>query len=286
MIMIFAAMVLLYSFQSLFLKYYTLSRKGSGAMQFSIVYGVAAGACTLALNGFAYAPSAATLTLGLGNAVILLLYNLSMSRAGTLGSYAFMMICVLSGGILVPMVYDVLCWGASFSAMQLAAVAIMLAAFIIMNLDGFREKKSGKYLIWCLALFAANGAYGVLMNLQQRLANYAQHTEMIVTSFLGMGLITAVAALIKSPRMFINDFRMSGKSLVFMLASATCATLAVNLFMYSMKRVDLTVLNVINNGGVLVVSAIFAFALFRERPAPRTLIGMAMACISIVILSL
>ena len=113
-------------------------------MQFSIVYGAVAGACTLALNGFAYAPSAATLALGLGNAVILLLYNLSMSRAGTLGSYAFMMICVLSGGILVPMVYDVLCWSASFSAMQLVAVAIMLAAFVIMNLDGFREKKSGK----------------------------------------------------------------------------------------------------------------------------------------------
>lgn len=286
MIMIFAAMVLFYSCQSLFLKYYTMSRKGGGAMQFSIVYGVVAGICTLALNGFAYAPSAVTLALGLVNAVILLLYNTFMARAGSLGSYAFMMICVLSGGILVPMLYDALCWGASFSKLQLMAVAIILAAFVVMNLDGLREKKSGKYLIWCLALFAANGAYGVLMNLQQRLANYAQHSEMIVTSFLGMGIITAAAALIKSPRVFLDDFRMSGKSLVFMLASAISATLAVNLFMYSMQRVDLTVLNVIDNGGVLVVSAIFAFALFREKPAPRTLIGMAMACASIVMLSL
>lgn len=286
MIIIFSAMVLLYSFQSLFLKYYTMSRNSKGAMQFSIVYGVVAGICTLALNGFAYAPSAVTLALGLVNAVILLLYNTFMSRAGSLGSYAFMMICVLSGGILVPMVYDALCWDASFSAMQLMAVALILAAFVVMNLDGFREKKSGRYLIWCLALFAANGAYGVLMNLQQRLTNYTQHTEMIVTSFLGMGAITAAVALIKSPRMFLDDFRMSGKSLAFMLASAISATLAVNLFMYSMQRVELTVLNVINNGGVLVVSAIFAFALFRERPAPRTLIGMGMACASIVMLSL
>lgn len=286
MIMIFAAMVLLYSFQSLFLKYYTMSRNGGGALQFSIVYGAVAGVCTLAINGFAYAPSGATLALGLINAVILLLYNMSMARAGSLGSYAFMMICVLSGGILTPMAYDALCWGASFSKMQLMAVALILAAFVVINLDGFREKKSGKYLLWCLALFAANGAYGVLMNLQQRLSNYAQHSEMIVTSFLAMGVITAAAALIKSPRMFLDDFRMDGKSLAFMLASAISATLAVNLFMYSMQRVELTVLNVINNGGVMVVSAIFAFALFREKPAPRTLMGMAMACASIVMLSL
>lgn len=285
MIMIFAAMVLLYSCQSLFLKYYTMSRNGGGAMQFSIVYGVVAGVCTLALNGFAYAPSVTTLGLGLVNAVILLMYNTFMSRAGSLGSYAFMMICVLSGGILVPMAYDALCWDASFSGMQLAAVAIILVAFVVMNLDGLREKKSGRYLIFCLALFVVNGAYGVMMNLQQRLTNYAQHSEMIITSFLGMGVITAAAALIKSPSGFLDDFRMSGKAIVFMLASAISATLAVNLFMYSMSRADLTVLNVINNGGVLVVSAIFAFVLFREKPAPRTLIGIAMACASIVMLS-
>lgn len=286
MIIIFPVMVLLYSFQSLFLRYYTMSRNGRGALQFSVVYGVTAGIFTLAIGGFSYAPSVLTLSLGLINAVMLLLYNTCMSRAGSLGSYAFMMICVLSGGILVPMAYDALCWGAGFSAMQLMAVAIILAAFVVMNLEGFREKKSGRYLVWCLALFVANGAYGVIMNLQQRLMEYTQHTEMIVTSFLGMGVITAAVAFAKSPRMFLEDFRMSGKSLVFMLASAISATLAVNLMMYSMQRVNLTVLNVINNGGVLVVSAIFAFVLFHEKPAPRTLVGMVLACVSIVMLSL
>lgn len=285
MVMLFAAMVLLYSCQSLFLKCYTTARNGNGAMQFSMVYGVVAGICTLAINGFAYAPSVTTLALGLINAVILLMYNTFMARAGSLGSYAFMMVCVLSGGILVPMVYDALCWGTSFSNMQLAAVVLILAAFVIMNLDGFREKKSGRYLLWCIALFAANGAYGALMNLQQRLMDYTQHREMIITSFLGMGAVTAFAAFIRSPGNFADGFHMSARAFAFMLASTVSATLAVNLMMYSMKRIDLTVLNVVNNGGVLVVSAIFAFVLFHEKPAPRTLAGMAMACASIVMLS-
>lgn len=286
MIMIFVLMVMLYSFQSLFLKYYNMSRGGRGEMQFSVVYGAVAGICTLAVNGFSYAPSTATLAIGLINALMLLTYNISMSRAGALGSYAFMMICLLSGGILVPMVYDALYWGTSFTPVQLIAVAFMIAAFVVMNLDGFREKKSGRYLIWTIILFAANGAYGVLMNLQQRLTNYAQHSEMIITSFLGMSVITVILALAKSPKSFVNDLRMSAKSAIFMLASAVSATVAVNLFMYSMQRVDLTVLNVINNGGVLVVSAIFAFVLFGEKPAVRTIIGIATACVSIVMLSL
>ena len=278
--------VLLYSGQSLFLRLYNASRGGKGEMQFTVFYGMFAGLCTLAVNGFSYAPSAATVLLGLINAAVLVTYNISMSRAGGLGSYAFMMICVLSGGILVPMVYDVLYNKSSFSALQIVAVVLMLIAFVIMNIDGIREKKSGKYLVWCLILFFANGAYGVLMNLQQTIMDFTQRSEMIITTFIGSGLITAALGLVKAPKSLISGFRMSAKSAMLMLLSAVCATVAVNLFLYAMSGINLTVLNVVDNGGVLVVSALLAFLLFREKPEPRTLTGIVLSCASIVMLCL
>ena len=64
MVVLLAALVILYSFQSLFLRLYTASRGCEGEMQFSVVYGVFAGICTLAINGFVYAPSWITLLLG------------------------------------------------------------------------------------------------------------------------------------------------------------------------------------------------------------------------------
>lgn len=134
-------MMALYSLQSLFCRLYTAARGGSGAIQFSVFYSAFAGVCTLAVNGFSYQPSAVTVVLGLMNAIMLLIYNIAMVKCGNRGSYAFMMICVLSGGILVPMAYDVLYLHCSFSTMQSVAVAMMLVSFVVMNLDGVRARK-------------------------------------------------------------------------------------------------------------------------------------------------
>ena len=209
-----------------------------------------------------------------------------MGRAGSLGSYAFMMICVLTGGILVPMVYDALYLKNSFDIVQIIAVVLMIAAFVVLNLDGTKEKKSGKYLLFCITLFFANGAYGILMNLQQNLMEFTQRNEMIITTFLGMGCVTAVSALVKSPKGLIDGFRMKPKSAIFMGTSTLCAAIAVNMMLYAMKVMNFTVLNVVANGGILVVSSIYAFVLFRERASVRKILGIAMACASIVMLSL
>ncbi len=278
-------MALLYSFQSLFCRMYTNARDGEGATQFSVVYSAFAGICTLAVNGFSYAPSRITVLLGLINALMLLTYNVSMVKCGTLGSYAFMMICVLSGGILVPMIYDALYLNYTFSALQIAAVLLIIAAFVVMNLDGIREKKNLKFLMWCAILFVVNGLYGVFMNLQQTLMNFTQRNEMIITTFLGMGIMTAIFELIFHGKRFIGGFRMEKRAVVPMVLSSISATFAVNMLMWVMKSVNITVLSVVNNGGVLVFSAIFAFTVFKEKMERNTLIGILMACASIVMLS-
>jgi len=279
-------MATLYSFQSLFCRMYTNARNGEGVTHFSVVYSAFAGICTLVVNGFSYAPSRITLLLGLVNALILLTYNVSMVKCGTLGSYAFMMICVLSGGILVPMVYDALYLNFAFSPLQIAAVVLIIAAFIVLNLDGIRAKKNLKYLMWCALLFVVNGLYGVLMNLQQTLMEFTQRNEMIITTFLGMGLMTAAFELVFHRRRFVEGFRMEKRAVVPMVLSSLSATLAVNLLMWVMKSVNVTVMSVINNGGVLVLSAVFAFTIFREKVEKHTVIGILMACASIVMLSI
>lgn len=279
-------MMVLYSFQSLFCRLYTAARNGGGAIQFSVLYSAFAGLCTLAVNGFAYHPSATTVVLGLINAMMLLTYNVAMVKCGNLGSYAFMMICVLSGGILVPMIYDVAYLGCSFSPMQFLAVALMLISFVVMNLDGIAAKKNVHYLLLCATLFVVNGLYGVFMNLQQTLMHFTQRNEMIITTFLGMAVVTTAFELLFARGSFLEGFRMERRAAVCVLVSAACATAAVNLSMYLMRLMNLTVLNVVNNGGVLVLSAVFAFTLFREKMEVRKVLGMALACASIVMLSL
>ena len=261
------------------------SRSGEGAVQFSVFYAAFVGFSTLAVNLFAYAPSGITLLLGLINAMVLLTYNIAMVRCSSLGSYAFMMVCSLSGGILVPMLYDALYLGYVFSPLQLTAIALILIAFVLMNLEGFAEKKNMRYLIWCAILFAANGLYGVLMNLQQMLMNFTLRNEMIVTTFLGMALMTSAFQLLVARKGFLRGFQMSRQAALYLLLSALSATLAVNLLMILMKSVNITLLSVMDNGGVLVLSALYAFTLFKEKPKPSGMLGLLLVGVGVIMLS-
>ena len=279
-------LALLFSFQSLFCRYYSSSRDGEGAVHFSVLYAVFVGVSTLAVNRFSYAPSAITVLLGLVNAMILLTYNIAMVRCSNLGSYAFMMVCSLSGGILVPMVYDALYLGYVFSPLQLVAIALILVAFVLMNLEGFSAKKNARYLLWCAILFVANGLYGVLMNLQQTLMNFTLRNEMIITTFLGMALMTSAFQLLVARKDFLRGFHMSRPSWLYLLLSALSATLAVNLMMVLMKSVNITLLSVMDNGGVLVLSALYAFTLFKEKPKPSALLGLLLVGAGVIMLSI
>lgn len=286
MYVLLLVLVMLYSWQSLFCRLYTNARNSEGAIQFSVFYAAFAGICTLAVNGFSFSPSKITILLGLINAVMILVYNIAMVKCGTLGSYAFMMICVLAGGIVVPMIYDALYLGYVFSPLQIAAVVLMLVAFVVMNLDGVTAKKNLRYLMWCAILFIVNGFYGVFMNLQQTLMNFTQRSEMIIVTFLGMAVLTSAFELIFARKSFLAGFRMDKKAAGAMVISSICATLAVNLLMVLMKSINITVLSVIDNGGVLVVSAIYAFTLFKEKLEKHTVIGILAACASIIMLSI
>lgn len=286
MLFLLFVLTLLFSFQSLFCRLYSSSRDGEGAVQFSVFYAAFVGISALAVNRFAYVPSGVTVLLGLINAMILLTYNIAMVRCSSLGSYAFMMVCSLSGGILVPMVYDALYLGYVFSAFQLAAIALILVAFVLMNLEGFAAKKNARYLLWCAILFAANGLYGVLMNLQQTLMNFTLRNEMIVTTFLGMALLTSAFQMLVARKDFLRGFQMSRRAALYAFLSALSAALAVNLMMILMKSVNITLLSVMDNGGVLVLSALYAFALFKEKPKPSGMLGLLLVGVGVIMLSI
>ena len=239
-ILVITAVVLFATGQSLFCRMYTSAQNGRGAVQFSVLYAFLAGVCTLAIGGFRYAPSGTTLLLGALNAVMLLTYNIAMVHAGNLGSFAFLMIGVLSGGILVPMAYDLLFLGTRLNAWQIAAVAMMLVSFVMMNRDGLSGKKSGAYLAWVGVLFLVNGLYGTLMGLQQNAMEFTQRSEMIVTTYLGTAVIGTLFSLVRERGEFFRGFRMSGRAAAFLGASALCCTGSVNLLLYAMKLVRLT----------------------------------------------
>ena len=163
---------------------------------------------------------------------------------------------------------------------------MMLISFVLMNLKGLTLKgSSGKFLLWCAALFLSNGLYGVLMNLQQRMMNGAERNEMIILTYLGMALLYAAWAGIRD-RKALKGFRMGKGPLTWLLLCCVSATAAAHLMLFLLTRVDASLLYTIDNGGVLVLSLLYSLILFKEKPSPVQMAGMALASASILMLSL
>jgi len=287
-----ALIVLLYTFQSLFTKLYSLHYEGPANGQstavFSICFGGFIGLATLAANGFSFAPTWQTVGWGLLNAVMLWLYNASLIKAGERGSYAFVMIANLFGAIILPMLVGIFFLGEKLTALQALAIGLMLVSFVVMNARSISFKgASGAYYFWCAALFVANGLYATIMNVQQELSAGMQNTEMLAISYIGSALVVLIAQAVRGQlRPLAAGFRMGKKSALFTLSCCIVATIASNMLLYLLSQMDSSVLYTIENGGVIVMSAIFSSILFKEKMRWEQVLGIVIATVSIVLLSL
>ena len=82
-------MTVLFSWQSSCARLYTENYAGPDSRDASNVYSMFYGAgitiATLAINGFSFHPSLPTFLLGMGNAIVLIVYTTSLTKGSILG---------------------------------------------------------------------------------------------------------------------------------------------------------------------------------------------------------
>ena len=105
-ILLLGASIVVATLQSLFSRLYSdrypRATGMASALAYAVFYGAFIGLATLALEGFAFAASPATWILGVANALVLSLYNLSLLQAGICGGYAALMISLLPAAFWCP----------------------------------------------------------------------------------------------------------------------------------------------------------------------------------------
>lgn len=283
-------LALIYTFQSLFAKLFSDRYTGEAKFSspvFSVIYGLVIGLATLAINGFVYRPSVLTLTMGLLNSVIIFLYNLALIESSRRGPYSFVMICNLSGGLLMPLFALSILRIETLSLVRGIGVVLMLCSFVLLNLKGEKQEKPGKgFFFWVLLLSVVNGTFSVLLSLQTHYMAGAERSEMLVTTFLFGGVISLVYLVLIARKKTVAVFRMSWKSLLFALGSCVAATAAANLVMYLYSIMSDTVVNATNQGGILVFSVLVSMIFFRERMNWKQVIGAVVSLVAVILLNL
>ena len=287
-----ALMILFFSFQSLFTRLYSANYAGPDASKatpvFSVVYGVFIAVASFVVGGMTFAPSWQTILLGLLNAGMMILYNISIIEAGNRGPYSFLMVASMFGSILVPMAVGVLFLGETLSGLQVVAVLLMLVSLLMMNARTISLKgATGSYYFWCIALFCVNGLFGAINNLQTQVMDGAQRTEMLTILYLCSALGAIGMEAFRGPgKQLVEGFKMGKKSAIYLIITCLSATTAANLLLYILTLMESSILYTIDSGAVLVLSIIYSLVLFKEKPTWEQVVGMVIAVASIVMINI
>ncbi|MBR6531315.1 MAG: hypothetical protein IKT61_02315 [Clostridia bacterium] len=280
--------VFLYSLQTLFCTLYNNNYPGkaeNASPVFCILESVAIAVFTWAWIGFKFELSPMTLLFSVLNSVALYGYNTSLIKASSKGSYAFMNVAMLFGGILVPLLYTTAFLGDTLQWYQYLAIGLMLISFVLMNYKEFKLKDtSWTYYIFCALLFICNGMYGTFLKMQSDY-NVNEKNEMIILTYGLMGVIAFVQLAFKEKKDIFKAFKMSKKAILPLILCLASAALAINILVLVIPMVNTAVLFTVENGGVLLLSAVYSFLFFKEKPQVATVCGMLLSAISITMLS-
>jgi len=300
------SIIVLYSLQTLFCTFFNQKYKGREDLSssvFCILQGVFIVIFTLVWMafdisasldgfsakwiGFSFAPSLFTVYIGVLNAVALFGYNNALIKAGAKGSYAFMNIAMIFGGILIPAIYEMFT-GHKLEVYHYIAIAVMFVAFILMNYKDMKLKGTTLiYYIYCLILGVCNGLYGTFLKIQSMYAEN-ESNEMVIITFGVMGLLAFVKLAVTEKKQLPSAFKMGKQAVLPMLLCFIVSAMAINVYMLLIPLLGnvVTILYTVDNGGVFVLSAIYSVIFFKEKIDKFKLIGMILAVLSIVALAL
>ena len=294
-----AFIVLLYTFQSFLCKKYSDNYPGdpdTASPVFTVVSGLTVAVISLAVSGFSFKAGWLTLLFALINGIALFGYNMFLIKASQCGSYSVLMVCNLAGGIILPSIVAILCFGDTLSLIQVLSVLAIFAAVYMISLKkpqaegengdaGAPQTSSKLFPVFCLLLAVCNGTYGSLLDAQQRLLGTAEREEMVALTYLFAVLFSACALGLKKRKDFLVSFKQTKTSLIFLIACSLIVATAVNLLVYLIPLVNITVLYTFDNAGVMLLSVIFSCVFFKEKLSVTNIIGCAIMCAAFVCLS-
>jgi len=293
-VFIIAMVVLLYTMQSLFTRFYTDNYPGDQSLTtpvFAVVCGLIVTAVSFIFSGFSFSCGWLTVLLGIINAVVLYGYDAFIIKASATGPYSILMTFSLTGGIVVPAIVNWMFFSVPFSWVQLVSILVIFASVLMISKKEGENESEGKaenktfFIIICSLLGLANGLYGVLLNTQQELTGVAEKEEMVAVTFIGAALISLVQIIVKAKKDTLKAFKQTKMSLVFLLLTALVSALAINALVIALDGIDTTIVYTFDNAGVLLLSAIASAVFFKEKLSRNNIIGCIIMSLGLICMS-
>ena len=191
-----------------------------------------------------------------------------------------------TGGILVPCIAGIFLFGHPMSWGQWGGIALFfVAAYLLIGssakiYSGF----SFKTLILLIGTMLTNG---FTMLAQQMFTFYVPDGDVSVFSFLSFGIVGVlllILSLIPAKGEAKIEYRLSSKLLLLGAVSAIAVFIINQLATLSTELVSPAILFAFINGGSTIIAAIVAAVGFHEKLAIRSILGIIIGVIALVII--
>ena len=289
-VLLVSAVILLYTMQNLFCRIYTgyyPGQKHNASPVYTVISGLTVAVVTFFFAGCSFSASPLTVLFAVLNAAALVGYNAFIVKASQTGSYSILMVFAIAGGISIPALVARIGFGDPLSVLKaLSLVGIFVSVYMVSykKEEDSEEKRKNRavFLLVCTGLAICNGAYGTLLDVQQRITGESEKEEMVIMTFLIGAVVAAVQLILSERKNSFSAFKQSKRSVVFLVLCAVISALAINLMVYIIRLVDVTVLYTFDNSGVMVLSVLASWVLFKEKLLPINIIGCLMMCAALV----
>ena len=213
---------------------------------------------------------------GIGWFTAYLLLDMSIRLAGVTIAQ-----CVGWLGVSVPVAASILFWGEIPNASQCIGMGTMvLALFLLTPGKTSNVARKSKWRVpVLLGLFAAEGGVAVAMKAFSETASESRTSGLLVFMFMVAGLGSTVTALLQGRRISAGDIAHGGPlGIVAVLANYTLVV--------AIGRLDGVVVFPVFWAGTILLVSISAMILWRERYSVRAMIGMMVALLTVIFVSM
>ena len=293
-----AGLVLIYTLQSLTTRYYSSSYPKNESLAspvFTVVSGLTVTLVTFAFIGFRFEASWVTVVLGIVNALAVVLYNFALIKASATGPYSITMVFMIAGGIIIPAIVTRF-FGDDLSIVKILSILVVLiSVYMVAKKSGESYQNKKSFFLSCFLLALGNGAYGTILDVQQRLTRGSadvspEKEELIMVSYFVGALISFIILLIKERKNTARAFVQTKKSLFFLVCASLIVASAINLFVfvlaYMQNHGGTTVLYTLDNSLVFLLSVAFSCVFMKEKLSKINIIGCVTLCAALVSMAL
>ena len=237
------------------------------------------------LAGSMALPSIFSLVLGIGFGLFTALAAILALAALSSGPMSYTTLIITFASI-IPTISGKLFWNEDISTWQYFGIVLM---FISIGLSSEKNKNQSKvsfqWLFLCLGAFILNGLIGIMQKVHQSSIYKGELNAFLVISFIVSVLISFAAywvCVFKEKKSVQHPIHMNITVGAMAVLSGICIALANKINLYLAGAMDSAVFFPIVNGGGLVLAAIAAVVLFKERLSPKRRIGLIVGMISVL----